>query len=109
MSIVGLPGASEPSFMTRDRALVSFDTLISNTVAELAEAGVDISNEVAKATVQCARQLVCSMKNLDKSSLSEIVMRELRRFRIILVRPLVEAVLQAYAGVVSRMDIEVVY
>ncbi len=95
--------------MTRDRALVSFDTLIRSTVEELLEAGVDISREVTKATVQCARQLVCAMQNLDRSSLSELVTRELRRFRILLVRPVVEAILATYAGIVARMDIDTVY
>jgi len=95
--------------MTRDRALVSFDTLVRRTVAEIGEGGQELSIEVAKATIQCARQLVCAMKNLDKSSLSRLVTRELRRFRILLMQPLVEAILASYAGIVARLDIAEVY
>ena len=109
MPIAGLPGASEPSFMTRDRALVSFDTLVTHTVEEMLEQGHELSTEVTKATIQLARQLVCATRNLDRVGLAELVTRELRRFRIVLMRPLVEAILATYAGIVARMDIAEVY
>ena len=102
MRIAGLPGASEPSFRTRDNALVSFDTLVGRVVEGVEQ---PLSHEVVKATIQCARHVVCSVKDLDGASLAELVMRDLRRFHILLVQPLIEAILACYAGLVARLDI----
>lgn len=109
MPIAGLPGASDPSFRTRDNALVSFDTLVAGVVGVLDEGGRSVSHEVTKATIQCARHVVCAVSDLDGASLAALVMRDLRRFHILLVQPLIEAILAAYASLVARLDIAEVH
>ncbi|MCP4803998.1 MAG: hypothetical protein GY913_08805 [Proteobacteria bacterium] len=109
MTIAGLPGASDPSFRTRDNALVSFDTLVGSVVDALDEAGRDVSHEVVKATIQCARHVVCSVSDLDGAGLAEHVMRDLRRFHILLVQPLILAIIASYAQLVAVLDIAEVH
>ena len=106
MAIPGLPGASEPTFLTRDRALVSFDTLIHGVCDELGELGHEVSAHIAKAVVQCARDLVQVLEGQDGFGLSSAVASELRRFHILVLTPLVQLILTTYATLTARLNIQ---
>jgi hypothetical protein len=109
MAIPGIPGASEPTFLTRDRSLVSFDTLIRSVCEELDELGQEVSAHIAKAVVQCARDLVNVLEGQDGFGLSSAVASELRSFHILVLTPLVQLILTTYAQLTARLDIAQVH
>ncbi len=105
MRIPGVPGASEPTFRTRDCQWMSLDTLVMETVAELEEDGVSISPHAAKVTIQVARVVVQGPEGSDTVQLVKAVRVGTRRRRVLLSEEYVQAVLTAYARVISTMDI----
>ena len=58
MRIPGIPGASEPSFRTRDRVWIALDDLVYETCSKLEEEGVLLSPYSCKAAIQVSRQLM---------------------------------------------------
>ena len=58
MRIPGIPGASEPSFRTRDRIWIALDDLVYETCSKLEELGLAISPYACKAAIQISRQLM---------------------------------------------------
>jgi len=109
MLIPGLPGASEPSFRTRGRALFSLDTLVTEVCDRLAADGLKVSAWVAKAAIQSARRVICGQPTLDVEELALRVSAELRHHRVLFVPDMVEEVLVTYVRLVIELDIEEVY
>jgi len=54
MRIPGIPGASEPSFRTRDRVWIALDDLVYETCTKLEELGFSLSPYSCKAAIQIA-------------------------------------------------------
>lgn len=107
MSIPGIPGASNPSFRTRDRLVVSLDQLIVEICEELRSQGLSVAPFVAKTIVQLARKtLAQSPGDVDMEALSETVFQELKLHRILVIPARVRLVVQAYGQVFSEMQIE---
>ncbi|MCB9744835.1 MAG: hypothetical protein H6741_03900 [Alphaproteobacteria bacterium] len=109
MLIPGLPGASEPSFRTRGRALLSLDTLVEEVRERLEADGLAISARVVKAAIQSARWVICMHEDLDVEELALQVSEELRRHHVLFVPDMVEEVLVTYVRLVIELDIEEVY
>jgi len=105
MRIPGIPGASEPTFRTRDCQWMGLDTLVMETCADLEEEGWVVSPHAAKVTIQVARCTVQGPVELDTPSLIAAVREGLRPRYVLLTEEQVEAVLTAYARVVLTMDI----
>jgi hypothetical protein len=105
MRIPGIPGASEPTFRTRDCRWMGLDTLVLETCAELEEEGWTVSPHVAKVAIQVARAVVQGPEGEETESLVRGVRKGLRYRLIVMTKDQVEAILTAYARVISTMDI----
>ena len=106
MPIPGLPGASEPTFRTRDRHWMGLDTLVFEVCMRLEdESGFVVDPAVAKATIQLARHLVVNEDGLEGEALLEEVAVRLRPLRVLLKAFHVGAILGAYARLVVELDI----
>ena len=105
MRIPGIPGASEPTFRTRDCHWMSLDTLVMETCAELEEDGWVVSPHAAKVTIQVARVVVQGPDGMETDTLVDEVQARLRHRFILLTVAQVRSILTAYARVVSTMDI----
>ena len=107
MSIPGIPGASNPSFRTRDRTVVSLDQLIVEICEDLKGQGLSVAPFVAKTIVQLARKnLALGTADVDMNALNERVYEELKLHRILIVPERVGMVVKAYGEVFSEMQIE---
>ena len=84
MRIPGIPGSSEPSFRTRDAQWLGLDTMVRETVVELAEQGLTLSPYVVKATVQVGRMAVQGPCGRDVDALVESVQMHLRDRRVLI-------------------------
>jgi hypothetical protein len=105
MRIPGLPGASEPTFRTRDRRWMGLDTLVMDTTRRLADAGWAVSPVAAKAAIQLARHLVVVEEELSGDALIDAISVRLRRQRVLLTPEHVGRILGAYARLVVELDI----
>ncbi|MCB9758831.1 MAG: hypothetical protein H6739_03245 [Alphaproteobacteria bacterium] len=105
MTIPGLPGASEPTFRTRDRSLFSLDMLVREVCERLVDDGLNVSPRVAKAAIQCARRWICEREELDVDALSLLVSRDLRHHRVLLIPDMVSEVLVTYVRLVIELDV----
>lgn len=105
MRIPGLPGASEPTFRTRDRRWMGLDTLVLDTCQRLEDSGAAVSPVAAKAAIQLARHLVVMDEELVGEDLLAAVSFRLRRQRVLLTPAAVGRVLGAYARLVVELDI----
>lgn len=106
MSIPGIPGASEPSFRTRDAHLVGLDALILETCGRLARAGMPMSPMVVKAAVQVAREILHALdEGPERDELVAQVTQRLRRRYVLLTPAHVSAVLENYGRLVLELDI----
>jgi hypothetical protein len=105
MSIPGIPGASEPTFRTRDRRWMGLDALIHETCANMQEEGVTISPYAAKATIQMARFVVQEPVERDTPELVETVVERLRARCVVLPPNTVLAILTTYAHVIVVLDV----
>ena len=105
MRIPGIPGASEPSFRTRDQIWIALDDLVHETCERLEEKGVIISPYVCKGAIQVSRQLML----VGSTSAGEVLVNEVSlrlRQRGVLLRPELAAdILRAYGMVVMGMEI----
>ena len=107
MSIPGIPGASNPSFRTRDRLVVSLDQLIVEICEELKVQGLPVAPFVAKTTVQLARKaLFRAGSDVDMDDLNQTVFEELKLHRILVIPSRVGMIIKAYGAVFSEMQIE---
>ena len=105
MRIPGIPGASEPSFRTRDRRWIALDSLVRETCVHLEEEGLTVSPVAAKAVIQLARLIVQEPVERDSGTLAETIVQRLRARRVILPANTVLAVLTAYAHVIVVLDV----
>jgi hypothetical protein len=107
MSIRGIPGASNPTFRTRDRVYVSLDQIIVELCQELGREGFLLSRQIAKTVVQCARCYLNSDDGVgDMDGLCQVVFEDLKAHRVLFVPHRVEQVLTAYGQVYSSLEIE---
>lgn len=104
-SIPGIPGASEPSFRTRDDSWVSLDTLVRSTCARLEEIGEVVSPLAAKAVIQVGRDSVQRWPERQGDALMHTVSDQLRHQRLIVVPRLVREILVAYTSAVVELDV----
>ena len=105
MSIPGIPGASEPSFRTRDQRWMGLDALVHETCANLEEEGVMVSPIAAKAAIQIARFVVQEPTERDTSELVGTVVDRLRARRVVMPASTVLAVLTTYTRVIIVLDV----
>ena len=105
MRIPGIPGASEPSFRTRDRRWMGLDALVRETCAHLEEDDLFVSPVAAKATIQLARLVVQEPVDRDTGQLVETIVKRLRARRVIIPPNTALAVLTAYAHVIVVLDV----
>ena len=105
MRIPGIPGASEPSFRTRDRRWMGLDAVVHETCAHLEEEGIIVSPVAAKATIQLARLVVQEPVERDSDALVETIVERLRARRVIMPPNTALAVLAAYAQVIVVLDV----
>jgi hypothetical protein len=105
MRIPGIPGASEPTFRTRDRRWMGLDALILETCADMQEEGITISPYAAKATIQIARFVVQEPIERDTSELVETIVERLRTRCVVLPANTVLAILTTYAHVIVVLDV----
>ena len=103
--IPGIPGASEPSFRTRDRRWMGLDALVRETCAHLEEEGLSVSPVAAKATIQLARFIVQEPIERDTDALVETIVERLRARRVLIPANMALAVLTAYAHVIVVLDV----
>ena len=105
MRIPGIPGGSEPSFRTRDCQWMGLDTLVLETCEQLDGEDWDLSPHVVKAAIQVARWVVEELEDEGVEELVEAVCQRLRCRRVLLSHGHVQAILTAYARVISSLDI----
>jgi hypothetical protein len=105
MRIPGLPGASDPTFRTRDALLLSLDRIVHDVCTELAVGGLVISLPVAKAAIQAARHGICRQPSLVEAEIVVIVGARLRRERILLPPSMIRRLLRCYLRTVIALDI----
>ena len=105
MSIPGIPGASEPSFRTRDRRWMGLDALVHETCAHLQEDGLNVSPVAAKAVIQIARFVVQEPIERDTDELVSTVVDRLRARRVVIPASMVLAVLTTYTRVIIVLDV----
>ena len=105
MRIPGIPGASEPSFRTRDRRWMGLDSLVRETCAHLSEEGLEVSPVAAKATIQLARFVVQEPIERDTEALVETIVGRLRARCVVMPANMVLAVLTTYARVIVLLDV----
>ena len=105
MSIPGIPGASEPSFRTRDRRWMGLDALVHETCAHLEEEGMAVSPVAAKAAIQIARFVVQEPVERESSELVDTVVDRLRARRVVLPANTVLAILATYTRVIIVLDV----
>ncbi len=105
MRIPGIPGASEPSFRTRDRRWMGLDALVHETCANMAEDGLTVSPYAAKATIQIARFVVQEPVERDTGALVDTIVDRLRARCVLLSHNMVIAVLTTYAHVIVVLDV----
>tara|TARA_B110000037_G_C16789029_1_gene370635 strand:- start:135 stop:479 length:345 start_codon:yes stop_codon:yes gene_type:complete len=105
MTILGIPGASDPSFRTTDRIFVSLDQLVSDVVGNLQMGELDLSLHVAKCVIQLTRRRLSQSSDVTLESLSVDVRRDLRTHRVMLTEPQVKLILSTYGDVFSTLDI----
>ena len=105
MSIPGIPGASEPSFRTRDARWMGLDALVQETVTVMKEEGFDVSLMAAKATIQIARYVVQEPVDRDTSELIEAVTDRLRAQCVLIPVDIVREILAPYAQVIVVLDV----
>ena len=103
--IPGIPGASEPSFRTRDRRWMDLDTMVLETCMHLAQDGDEVSPLVVKVTVQVARRLVVLHDDLGGPDLIEQVRLGLHARHVLISGVLVTRILKSYAAVFLELDI----
>ena len=106
MSIPGIPGASEPSFRTRDRRWMGLDALVHETCATLKEEDIVVSPVAAKAAIQIARFVVQEPTERNTTDLVETVVNRLRARRVVLPADIVLAVLTTYTRVIIVLDVQ---
>ena len=105
MRIPGIPGASEPSFRTRDRIWIALDDLVYETCSKLEELGLAISPYACKAAIQISRQLMLVDSPALGDELAAEVSLRLRQRGVILRQELTREVLRAYGHVVMGLQI----
>jgi|GEM_PF-4805808 len=105
MTILGIPGASDPSFRTTDQMFVSLDQVVSEVVSNLSMGELDLSLHVAKCVIQLTRRRLAQGDELSLVSLSMDVRSDLRSHRIMLTNTQVKLILSAYGDVFSTLDI----
>ncbi len=105
MRIPGIPGASEPSFRTRDRRWMGLDALVHETCATLQEEGVTVSPYAAKAVIQIARFVVQEPVERNTDELVETIVDRLQARCVLLPPNTVLAVLTTYAHVIVVLDV----
>ena len=106
MPIPGIPGASKPTFRTRDRQWIGLDTMVRETCGELSEEGFDLSPYVVKVTIQTGRIVVSGPEDANVDWLVEGVQEQLRERRVLISDAQVQAILTTYAGIIATMEIE---
>ena len=107
MSIPGIPGASNPTFRTRDRVYVSLDQIIVELCEELKAEGLSVAPSIAKTIVQTARgYLRCQEEQMGMEELSMAVFDDLKVHRILFVPKRVAQVLTMYGRVYASLEIE---
>ena len=104
-SIPGIPGASEPSFRTRDAQWVSLDTLVRSTCQRLEDIGEPVSPLAAKAVIQVGRECVQAYPERQGDALMISVSDNLRQRRLLVVPRLVREILIAYTSAVVELDV----
>ena len=105
MTILGIPGASDPSFRTTDQIFVSLDQLVSEVVDNLRMGELDLSLHVAKCVIQLTRRRLSQGNDLSLKSLSVDVRSDLRSHRVMLTESQVRLILSAYGDAFSTLDI----
>jgi hypothetical protein len=105
MRIPGIPGASEPSFRTRDARWMGLDSLVQETCSTLEDEGLTVSLIAAKATIQIARSVVQGPVDRTQEQLSAVIADRLRARRVIMPVEHVSQILEAYAQVIVSLEI----
>ena len=105
MSIPGIPGASEPTFRTRDARWMGLDALVQETVTVMKEEGVEVSLVAAKTTIQLGRIVVQEPIERDSDELIGAVYRRLRGQRVLIPIEVVQKILATYAQVIVTLDV----
>ena len=105
MSIPGIPGASEPSFRTRDARWMGLDAVVLETCAMLAEEGTEVSLVAAKAAIQIARFVVQEPVERESEAFAHVVSQRLQARSVVLPVAVVREVLEMYAKVIVALDV----
>ena len=105
MRIPGIPGASEPSFRTRDQVWIALDDLVYETCAKLETQGIVVSPYVCKGAIQVSRQLMLVGCASEGDELARDVSERLKRRGVLLRPELTRAILRGYGHVVMGMAI----
>ena len=105
MRIPGIPGASEPSFRTRDQVWIALDDLVYETCTKLETLGIVLSPYACKAAIQVSRQLMLVGSPAAGVDLEQEVSLRLRQRRVLLDPQLTGEILRAYGRVVMGMQI----
>jgi len=105
MRIPGIPGASDPSFRTRDQVWIGLDDLVFETCSRLEELGFVLSPFACKAAIQVSRQLMLVDCQASGDALAEQVSTRLRSRGVILNQALTREALRAYGHVVMGLEI----
>ena len=105
MRIPGIPGASEPSFRTRDQIWIALDDLVYETCSKLEELGILVSPFACKGAIQVSRQLMLVDSPSAGDELARDVSQRLRDRGVLLRPELTREILRAYGYVVMGMEI----
>ena len=105
MSIPGIPGASEPSFRTRDARWMGLDAVVLETCAMLAEEDIDVSPIAAKAAIQIARFVVQEPVERKSGEIARVVAERLQARSVLLPSSIVKDVLEMYTKVIVALDV----
>ena len=105
MRIPGIPGASEPSFRTRDRVWIALDDLVYETCSKLEEEGVLLSPYSCKAAIQVSRQLMLVNSPASGEELAVEVSQRLQKKGVPLLASLTGEVLRAYGRIDMSLQI----
>lgn len=105
MSIPGIPGASEPSFRTRDARWMGLDAVVLETCAMLSEEGTEVSPVAAKAAIQLARFVVQEPVERESEALARVVSQRLQARSVVLPVAVVREILEMYAKVIVALDV----
>ena len=104
-SIPGIPGASEPTFYTRDRQFIPMDHIVYELCEALRQADFQYDPRITKSVIQAARHLVGTTDGVEANELASQVCDSLRPAHIMLHPHQVETLLAAYGRLVLDLEI----